>query len=661
MRAIATAVLLLTASAAFGQSAETAKSVYNASEESVFLIYLNDSSGSPNALGSAFLVAPRILVTNAHVADAGSPVLAIGPVRIPLKVLRTDEKNDLATLAVDVDLTSKPLPLATELATPGEAVFAIGNPEGLERTISQGIVSGVRDTDNRKLLQITTPISHGSSGGPILNSKGEVVGVAVGMLEDGQNLNFAVPVEFVREILAPKNGPTRPADVEESLDQAKALLDKRGKTEYSTDASSEYQQDTQQLHNLLGQVLDSTTQENALAEVACLGTKAIELSDDGIKATRILVRQNPSAEHRALLAYVLLDRADDENTEALISQKDSEEQTKATEAEKTFLTEAGDEATEVIKTAKGKTLLLADFVLGQTNQKQNQFLDAIPLQTAAANGGVQICGDDLTERSVRSLIWDTSQANMPAESEKWFNRLASQYEPTAFDWDSEGDRMSAARDHAGAGNAYEKAAQMSTYLGYDYCYAANDRYLQTPKEADSVLADGRNCVDASVKNGVKEDAHYFDDTLPSVYLDMAEILNDRGVYQPALEYINESISRKSDNPLALNTEADILENLQRYSECVAAAQAAIRVSDGSFPWMEFRLGSCYFDEEDWSHAADSFRISAAADKADAPSAFNLGLSLLRQGYSSDAKVWFREALDRHPDDELKAKILNELQ
>lgn len=661
MRAVATAALLLAALSALGQSAETAKDVYNSSQDSVFLIYLNDSSGSPNALGSGFLVAPHTLITNAHVADAGSPVLAVGPVRIPLKVLRTDEKNDLAILTVDVDLTSKPLPLAIDSVTPGDAVFAIGNPEGLEKTISQGIVSGVRESDNRKLLQITTPISHGSSGGPILNSKGEVVGVAVGMLEDGQNLNFAVPVELVREILAAKNGLTQPIDVEETVSQAKALLDKRGNAEYSTDASSEYQQDTQQLHVLLGNVVASTVEEGPLAEVACLGTKAIELSDDGIKATRILVRQNPSAEHRALLAYVLLDRADDENTEALFSQKDSKEQTEATDAEKDFLNQASDEASEVIKTAKGKTLLLADYVLGEARREQDQYTEAIPLQTPVANGSLQLCGSDLTELAVRHLIWSTSQANMPAETEKWFNRLVSQYQPTAFDWDSEGDRRGGASDPAEAASAYEKAAAASAYFGYDYCFAANYREFQTPKDQDAVLADGRSCVEAYTNNSDKDHNHYFDNAMPLTYRYMAQVLNSRGVYQPALEYIKESLSRKPDEPFSLITEAEILENLQRYSECVAAAQAAIRDSDGKYSWMQSDLGNCYFEEEDWSHAADSFRIAAEADKSDAASAFNLGLSLLRQGYGSDAKVWFREALNRQPDDELKAKILSQLE
>jgi len=92
---LAIATLALANVLVLGQAGDEAKRIYSSSQDSVFLVYLNDSSGTPSALGSAFLVAPRILVTNAHVADAGSPVLAVGPVRIPLKILRTDEKNDL--------------------------------------------------------------------------------------------------------------------------------------------------------------------------------------------------------------------------------------------------------------------------------------------------------------------------------------------------------------------------------------------------------------------------------------------------------------------------------------------------------------------------------------------------------------------------------------
>jgi S1-C subfamily serine protease len=264
------AIVVLGQPLAFGQAGDEAKKIYSSSQDSVFLVYLNDSSGTPSALGSAFLVAPRLLVTNAHVADAGSPVLAVGPVRIPLKVLRTDEKNDLALLSVDVDLTSKPLPLASAAVSPGEQIFAIGNPEGLEKTISQGIISGLRKRGDRDLLQVTSPISHGSSGGPILNAKGEVVGVAVGMLEDGQNLNFAVPVAYVRAIIEQKADATTASNVDGSLSDANDIFSKMSQTEYSDEPSSEYQQQTRKPHELMETIVASTSREDALTKVACL-------------------------------------------------------------------------------------------------------------------------------------------------------------------------------------------------------------------------------------------------------------------------------------------------------------------------------------------------------------------------------------------------------
>jgi uncharacterized protein HemY len=76
--------------------------------------------------------------------------------------------------------------------------------------------------------------------------------------------------------------------------------------------------------------------------------------------------------------------------------------------------------------------------------------------------------------------------------------------------------------------------------------------------------------------------------------------------------------------------------------------------------MQFQLGQCYFDTEDWNKASVCYRLAADADKNDAASAFNLALSLARQGYSSDANQWFREALNRKPSEELRTKILNAL-
>jgi len=654
---LAVMALVLAGASAFGQTGDEAKRIYDASQDSVFLVYLNDSSGTPSALGSAFLVGPRLLITNAHVADAGSPVLAVGPVRIPMKIIRTDEKNDLAVLSVDVDLTSKPLPLASALVSPGEQIFAIGNPEGLEKTISQGIISGLRKREGRELLQVTSPISHGSSGGPILNAKGEVVGVAVGMLEDGQNLNFAVPVALVKAILEQKAEVVAASNVDRSLSEAKDLLGKRAQAEYSDDSSSEYQQETNKLRELMETIVASTSRDDALTEMACMGTKATELSDPGIKAARKLVTERPSPEHRALLSYVLYDRAGDEDIKSQFAKKDSDVQLQASQAHDKYLADASREALDSARTAKGQGLLIADYVLGNTKRDREEYSEAISLHSLVAGGSPTVCGNDLAKLALNNLIYENNNAKRPDDAERSFRRYASLYVPEAYEWDSEGDRRSSANDQATAARAYESAAAGSSYYAYDYCYAARANYLQPLTNEDGVLADGRKCVDASVQT-TKENEHYFKSSMPFVYRIMASVLEGRGVYEAALEYIKESISASPDDPFAFDTEAKIFADLGRNSECISAAQAAVRVSDGKYPSMNFQLGYCYFAGGDFSRAEPAFRLAAEGDKNDAVSAFNLGLSLSRQGFGADADHWFREALNRKPDDELRAKILN---
>jgi len=90
----------------------------------------------------------------------------------------------------------------------GETVYSLSNPLGVfQNTLSQGIVSGIRSGDGYKYFQISAPISHGSSGGPIFNSKGEVIGIATATLEEGQNLNFAVPIDYARGMVISMSSP----------------------------------------------------------------------------------------------------------------------------------------------------------------------------------------------------------------------------------------------------------------------------------------------------------------------------------------------------------------------------------------------------------------------------------------------------------------------
>jgi hypothetical protein len=118
-------------------------------------------------------------------------------------VVGLDPWADLALVAIE-DKSHKPLPmgLASRVQV-GDQVFVIGNPKGLVGTFSEGVISAVRRLDNRQdfQFQMSAPISSGSSGGPVLNEKGEVVGVSVATMLSGQNLNFSVPGSYLSRLM----------------------------------------------------------------------------------------------------------------------------------------------------------------------------------------------------------------------------------------------------------------------------------------------------------------------------------------------------------------------------------------------------------------------------------------------------------------------------
>ena len=638
-----------------GQDGDVAKRIYNASQESVFLIYMNDSKGEPQALGSAFVVAPRTLVTNAHVVREGSPVLAVGPVRIPITVISRDLENDLAVLSVGVDLTSKVLPLSGSLASPGERVFAIGNPEGLEKTISEGLVSGIRRIDQRTLLQITSPISPGSSGGPVLDSQGRVVGVAVGMLTDGQNLNFAVPSSYVRELLSHKVQGTR-EPTHSDISQLSTLVAKVAAEGYTQEAESPYQKDIASLDELTREFLNRSTSESDLEKFSCLGVKQWTILDQAIEATRKLNSIKGSSENVSLLAYLLTQKADFDGVIAAVSEAGSAEASKAKTDQASILSEIISLASKA--SLGNKTTPLYTFALAKAKKMQGDYASALSLNQGVLPHISNVCGLDLRSDIYRDLVFVADKLGRAPEAENWFRRLASEYTPSEWDWDEEGDRRDAAKDYAAAADANERAASANENLSIDYCWAAREAYDIANDNGERVLTDGRKCIDSSVKNTSEPRAKRFREQLPIVYQLMSTVLENRGVHVPALEYIKESLSARPSDPQSLFEEGMIYKGMGRYSECISAAQAAIAASDGRFGWMHFGLGNCFFEARDWTSAAASFKIAADYDKTDAASAFNLALCYERQGFSVDAKFWFAEALKRNPSVDLRAKILD---
>ena len=189
------AALLLCSRLAMGE--KTTRDIFQSSKESIVLILSYGPSGAPVSLGSGFFIEPNQVVSNFHVVEGASKVIVrkLGKQdQAEVKqILRFSKKLDLAIL--ETATPGKPLPLYKEQNQfIGDRVVAIGNPKGLEGTVSEGIISSLRPNGSFKILQVTAPISPGSSGGPLFDMEGRVIGVTTAAFAGGQNLNFAIPV-----------------------------------------------------------------------------------------------------------------------------------------------------------------------------------------------------------------------------------------------------------------------------------------------------------------------------------------------------------------------------------------------------------------------------------------------------------------------------------
>jgi len=173
---------------------------------------------TPSSKGSGFIINDRgCAITNAHVIQGETRISAILYQNVPGGFSRR-RIEDVEILAINAffDLALLRLPLPTDLkpshvvlgseddVNAGEGVFAVGNPFGLERSVSQGIVSNrSRNIEGQLYLQTDTAINPGNSGGPLFNQRGEVIGVtSLGAHASvADNLGFAIPVAYVKEFI----------------------------------------------------------------------------------------------------------------------------------------------------------------------------------------------------------------------------------------------------------------------------------------------------------------------------------------------------------------------------------------------------------------------------------------------------------------------------
>ena len=183
----------------------TAGEIFRRNADAVFMIETFDSDGDSIRTGSGFFISETgLAVTNLHViANAESAVITLysGSKYQMRGVHAVSEEFNLIIFSIDSDEKEwNHLTLAdSSLIETGNSVYTIGSPLGYINTMSGGIISSTRrEVDGENLIQFTAPISFGSGGSPLFNTRGEVIGIASSSFSYGQNLNLAVPVNHVK-------------------------------------------------------------------------------------------------------------------------------------------------------------------------------------------------------------------------------------------------------------------------------------------------------------------------------------------------------------------------------------------------------------------------------------------------------------------------------
>jgi hypothetical protein len=219
LSSVAFPLILLLAGVVAAQSAPPRKdipAIAKAANGAIVSIVMSDKDGHAIAQGSGFLVSSNgVILTNYHVIAEGSSAVVKfpdGAFYVVDGVLASDKARDIAVIKAHGQ-NFRTLPLGnSDRVQVGEDVVAIGSPLSLESTVSNGIVSGIRavEEEGGRFLQVTAPISPGSSGGPLFNMAGEVIGITTMYLKGGENLNFAIPINDAKRLLPAESAQIQP-------------------------------------------------------------------------------------------------------------------------------------------------------------------------------------------------------------------------------------------------------------------------------------------------------------------------------------------------------------------------------------------------------------------------------------------------------------------
>jgi S1-C subfamily serine protease len=188
----------------------TPREIAASAHASLLIVRALAADGDTVGLGTGFVISPDgLFLTNYHVIEEAAQLrvsLLDGGNWSQVSLVSADPVHDLALLRLPAQGLHA-LKLGSDMQMEvGDKVYVMGNPLGMSGTFSDGMVSGKRPVEGVSMLQITAPISAGSSGGPVMNERGEVIGVATFMVMGGQNLNMSVPIRYAQPLVASPAG-----------------------------------------------------------------------------------------------------------------------------------------------------------------------------------------------------------------------------------------------------------------------------------------------------------------------------------------------------------------------------------------------------------------------------------------------------------------------
>jgi hypothetical protein len=205
-------VLFLAAAAAHAATpGKTPEQIYQQASQSVVVIHSLDADDKPFNLGSGVVTGRELVTTNCHVIEnAGRIEVTYQGNLFTATPGAVNQERDVCQIRVP-QLAAPRAQLSTARLRVGQRVYAIGAPEGLELTFSEGIISSLRDFDGSQYIQTSAAISQGSSGGGLFDVDGRLIGITAFFIAEGQNLNFALPASWIMELDRTGQVAARPA------------------------------------------------------------------------------------------------------------------------------------------------------------------------------------------------------------------------------------------------------------------------------------------------------------------------------------------------------------------------------------------------------------------------------------------------------------------